>query len=141
MDTVWDTGGDSGCRMFNNWNAAKHNYKSEKLLEMFSKWNTKQKQAEKSKAKLNQALNIKNKRKGPKKKAKKNLRTRGGTWVSASGSAIESGAGVRLAQRNSTAGAEAEEVQVKVGCLQARHGGRHLWISEFPVNVTDIKMF
>lgn len=29
-------------------------------------------------------------------------------------------------QRNSAAGAEAEEVQVKVGCLQARHGGRHL---------------
>lgn len=69
--------------MFNNWNAAKHKYKSQKLLEMFSKWNTKQKQAEESKAKLNQALNIKKERKGPKKKAKRRLMAGagdGGTW-------------------------------------------------------------
>lgn len=128
--------------MFNNWNAAKHNYKSEKLLEMFSKWNTKQKQAEKSKAKLNQALNIK-KNKRTKEESKKEFSCKGrGKWGSASGSAIESGAGVCLATAQQySSGAEAEEVQVKVGCLQARHGGRHLWISEFPVNVTDIKMF
>lgn len=127
--------------MFNNWNAAKHNYKSEKLLEMFSKWNTKQKQAEKSKAKLNQALNIKKKEKDQRRKQKRMLVQGAGHGAQQVGQQLNLALACAWQQRNSTVGAEAEEVQVKVGCLQARHGGRHLWISEFPVNVTDIKMF
>lgn len=108
--------------MFNNWNAAKHKYKSQKLLEMFSKWNTKQKQAEESKAKLNQALNIKKKKeKDQRRKQKEDLwrgRETAGHGVKQVGQQLNLALACAWQQRN-TAGAETEEVQVKVGWLPA----------------------